>query len=230
MQPKLSRQTLSEQLAQQLIDFIIEQNLQPGDALPSEYKLADDFGVSRPIVREALKSLSAQGFIQVVNGKGAFVKHVDDKLLRLFFTQAIQVSQNGLLELLEIRKPLEIESAQLAAQRGTDEEIAKIIDVVTQMQESLTDLNRYAELDVQFHLYIAAASHNTILYHFISSIRHLLTDVVEAGLQRRDTPEQLLKMQMGHEKIAQAICQKNPDEAGQSMEAHFDEALLFLIN
>lgn len=228
MKTNLSRQTLSEQIAQQLVDFIFEQGLTPGDVLPSENRLAENFGVSRPIVREALKSLSAQGFIQVVNGKGAFVKQVDDKLLRLFFTQATQVGQNGLLDMLEIRKPLEIQSAILAAKRGSTEDIDQIMKTVSEMRMALTDLNRYAELDVQFHLYVAAAAHNEMLYHFISSIRHLLSDVVQEGLQLRDSREQFERMQIGHEKIAQAISQKNPEQAGQWMEAHFEEAWLFL--
>jgi DNA-binding FadR family transcriptional regulator len=66
----LSRETLSDQIAKQLLDYIVSEKLEPGSLLPSEIKLADDFGVSRSVVREALRSMAAQGTIEVLTGKG----------------------------------------------------------------------------------------------------------------------------------------------------------------
>lgn len=223
----LSRETLSDQIAKQLMDYIVATDLQPGDLLPSENKLADNFGVSRSVVREAMRSMAAQGVIEVVSGKGAIVRPVDDSLLLIFFQRAIDVGQGSGVELIEIRKPLEVQSAMLAAQRRTPEEAASILQTVARMGHQLDNLENYAELDVKFHLLIAAAAHNQLLYHLISSIRTLLHDVVLTGLQRRERREQLERIQTIHQTIAQAIDQGDPATAGNTMTIHFDEAIQF---
>ena len=223
----LSRETLSDQIARQLMDYIVIADLQPGDLLPSETKLAENFGVSRSVVREAMRSMAAQGAIEVVSGKGAIVRPVDDSLLRIFFQRAIEVGQGTHIELMEIRRPLEVQSAVLAAQRRTPAEAESILATVAAMAHQLDKLESYAELDVEFHLLVAKAAHNQLLYHLISSIRALLRDVVLAGLQRRERREQLERIQAVHETIAHAIAESNPDTAGEAMAVHFDEALQF---
>ena len=224
----LSRETLSDQIARQLMDYIVTTDLQPGDLLPGEIKLAEDFGVSRSVVREAMRSMAAQGAIEVVSGKGAIVRPVDDSLLRIFFQRAIDVGQGSYVELMEIRKPLEMQSATLAALRRTSPEAEEILAAVGAMGHQLDNLEAYAELDVAFHLLVAKASHNQLLYHLISSIRALLRDVVLAGLQRRERREQLERIQAVHETIAAAIEQGDSVAAGDTMAIHFDEAMQFL--
>ncbi len=223
----LPRSTLPDQIASKLLEHMVAENLQPGDLLPSEIKLADDFGVSRPVVREALRSLAAQGAIEVVSGKGAIVRPVDDRLLRLFFQRAIDVGHGSHLELMEIRKPLEVQSAVLAAQRHTPADAATILATVTAMNCQLDNLNNYAGLDVEFHLQVAAAAHNRLLYHLISSIRNSLREVVLAGLQRRERREQLERIQAVHQAIAGAIDCGDAAAAAANMTIHFDEALEF---
>ena len=83
MLTNLSRQTLPEQVAENLIDFIASEGLKPGELLPSTAKLSESFGVSRPVVREGLRSLASLGIIEIVNGKGAIVKPIDGSLLQL---------------------------------------------------------------------------------------------------------------------------------------------------
>lgn len=222
----LSRETLSDQVTKQLTEYIVSEDLQPGDLLPSEIKLAQEFGVSRSVVREALRSMAAQGTIEVISGKGAIIKPVDDTLLRIFFQRAIEVGHSSYVELMEIRKPLEVQSAVLAAERRTPEEAASIHDIVAAMGTRLDKLDAYAELDVEFHLLVAAAAHNLLLFHLISSIRNLLRDVMHEGLQRRQNLEQLERIQTVHANIARAIEQGNPAQAGNAMATHFDEAIL----
>ena len=224
----LSRETLPEQIAKQLLQYIVTENLQPGDLLPSEIRLAEDFGVSRSVVREAMRAMAAQGAIEVVNGKGAMVRPVDDSVLRLFFQRAIDIGHGSYVELMEIRKALEVQSAGLAAQRRTPRQAESLQRTVAAMQGELANLTAYAELDVEFHLLAAEAAHNHLLYHLISSIRKLLKDVVLAGLSRRDKPEQLERIQAVHAAIAAAIVEGDAAAARQGMTTHFDEAIVFL--
>jgi DNA-binding FadR family transcriptional regulator len=114
---QLSRETLSDQVAKYLLLSISEKRLQPGDSLPSTARLMEEFSVSLPVIREALKSLSALGIITMSKGKGAIVKAIDDQLLRVFFSQAIRLEAEPLTRLMEVRQPLEIQSAMLAARR-----------------------------------------------------------------------------------------------------------------
>lgn len=224
----LSRETLPEQIAKQLLQYIVTENLQPGDLLPSEIRLAEDFGVSRSVVREAMRAVAAQGVVEVVNGKGAMVRPVDDSVLRLFFQRAIDIGHGSYVELMEIRTALEVQSAGLAAQRRTPPEAESLQRTVAAMQGELANLAVYAELDVEFHLLVAEAAHNQLLYHLISSIRKLLKDVVLAGLSRRDSRAQLERVQAVHAAIAAAITQGDIAAARQGMTTHFDEAIAFL--
>src|SRR5262245_60167362 len=104
MLTKLRRETLAEQVSQNLVEYIQTQGLKPGDALPSEARLPVDFGVSRPIIREALKSLAGKGVIEIVNGRGAIVKPIDSETLSEFFERAMHENDNTIIELMEVRK------------------------------------------------------------------------------------------------------------------------------
>jgi DNA-binding FadR family transcriptional regulator len=129
---------------------------------------------------------------------------------------------------MEIRKPLEVQSASLAAQRRLPEEAASILAVVAEMRGKLGNLEATAQLDVEFHLLVAAAAHNQLLYHLINSIRASLREVMRQGLLRQNSPAQLERIQVVHETIARAIEQKNCALAAEYMTIHFDEAVAAL--
>ena len=111
----LRRETLADQVARSLQQLIETRPIAPGEPLPSEAQLAATFGVSRPIVREALRTLEATGVIDVANGKGATVKPLTGELLSQFFRQASRIRVATRFDLLEVRKGLEVRSAILAA-------------------------------------------------------------------------------------------------------------------
>ena len=225
----LTRQTLPEQIAENLINFIASEGLKPGELLPSTAKLSESFGVSRPVVREGLRSLASLGIIEIVNGKGAIVKPIDGSLLHLFFRRAVQLQRKSVMELMEIRKPLEIQSAILATERHTPENLSKIEETVVAMAQNLHNLDTYANLDVEFHLQIAAATCNTMMYYLIGSIRESLEDAVLQGLHSRRVEEELERVQQTHELIFEGIKTKNSDKAAEMMAVHFDEAVMALL-
>lgn len=225
----LTRQTLPEQVAEILIDFIAGEGLKPGELLPSTAKLSESFGVSRPVVREGLRSLASLGIIEIVNGKGAIVKPIDGSLLHLFFQRAVQLQRKSVMELMEIRKPLEIQSAILATERHTPEDLNKIEETVVAMAQNLHDLEAYANLDVEFHLQIAAATCNTMMYYLIGSIRESLEDAVLQGLHSRRRQVELERVQQTHELIFEGIKVKDADQAAEMMSIHFDEAVTALL-
>ena len=228
MLPKLSRGTLAEQVTDNLLAYIEAQHLKPGDLLPSETSLATSFGVSRPVIREALKSLEGKGIIEIVNGKGAIVKPIDSDPLRLFFQRAMQIERSTMLELMEVRKGLEVEAATLAASRRQSKDLDAIEKTVHAMRLALRDQEEYTRLDVEYHLLIAKASHNDMMVYLVESIRDALRNTISAGLRSRNNPAELETLQETHEKLLETLRQGDVEKARLIMTQHFDEAIIAL--
>jgi DNA-binding FadR family transcriptional regulator len=230
MLPKVTRGTLAEQVTDRLLEYIESQRLKPNDLLPSETSLAGSFGVSRPVIREALKNLEGKGVIEIVNGKGALIRPIDSDPLRQFFRRAMTMERSTMLELMEVRKGLEVQAAVLAAQRRDEKDLQALKLIVEAMGTNLGDLEAYTRLDVEFHLRIAAASHNMILLYLVESIREALRSTIAAGLQSRGSLLQVAIIQHTHERLLQALVESNTQEAMQIMAQHFDEAIEALTN
>jgi GntR family transcriptional regulator, transcriptional repressor for pyruvate dehydrogenase complex len=229
MWTKIPRATLAEQAARNLRAFIESQELKPGKLLPPEYQLAADLGVSRPIIREALKSLEGQGIIEVVSGKGAMVKLPDSQPLQLFFQRSMGIQREAIIDVMELRIGVEIQSAALAAQRRTPDDIARLTESVAEMRRNLCNPDAYVELDVAFHLLIASTTRNTMIYHMVKAIRESLKDTLHESLLRQQTEEQLELVQAGHEAILAGLEQGDAEGAKHAMAAHFDEAVMSLV-
>jgi GntR family transcriptional regulator, transcriptional repressor for pyruvate dehydrogenase complex len=225
IQTKLRRETLAEQIAQSLAHFMEEQQLAPGEMLPSETKLAADFGVSRPIIREALKALAAQGRILVANGKGAMVRPLDSDPLLSYFHHAVRVRREASMELLELRRGIEVQNARLAASRRTDEEVETLNRIVSDMRRQLDDLEAWTELDAQLHLCIARATRNEMIYHLTESIREPMKNSMREGFRHPNNALQLEQNQQIHEQLVLAIQQGDASKAFDTMEQHFDIAM-----
>jgi GntR family transcriptional regulator, transcriptional repressor for pyruvate dehydrogenase complex len=227
---KLSRETLAEQAARNLMEFIETQDLKPGKVLPPETKLAADLGVSRPIIREALKSLVGKGIIEVVSGKGAIVKPLDSQPLRLFFQRAMRIEREAIIDLMELRKGIEVQSVALATLRRTPEALARLAEIVAEMRLNLHQPEAYVKLDVAFHQLIASMTGNTMISYVVAGIREALNHTLHESLLRQQTAEQLERVQIGHEAILAALEQGDAEAAGREMAAHFDEAVMSLLH
>lgn len=230
MLPKIARGTLADQVSEQLLQYIDQQKLKPGDLLPSETSLAASFGVSRPVVREALKNLEGKGMVEIVNGKGAMIRPVNSDPLRLFFQHAMQPDRSGVLELMEVRKGLEVQAAVLAAQRRNKQDLQAIQRIVHVMRQNMDDLEKYTHLDVDFHLAIAAASHNSILVYLVESIREALRNSIITGLRSRGATPEYENVQRAHEVLLRALAAGDAEAAAEAMTQHFNEAISAIMN
>jgi DNA-binding FadR family transcriptional regulator len=230
MLTKLSRETLAEQAARNLIAFIEAKGLKPGKLLPPETQLAADFGVSRPVIREALKSLEGMGIIEVVSGKGAVVRPLDGEPLRLFFRRALQLEREAVIDLIELRRGIEIQSAGLAAQRRTPAELGRLAEIVAEMRCNLRSPEAYVALDLSFHQLVATMARNPMLFHLVATMREAINETLPESLLRPLTDEQLERVQVGHEVILASLEQGDTIKAERAMAAHFDEAVKSLLN
>jgi DNA-binding FadR family transcriptional regulator len=230
MLTKLSRETLADQAARNLMAFIQAQALKPGSFLPPETQLAADLGVSRPIIREALKSLEGKGIIEVMSGKGAVIRPLDGQQLELYFQRAIQIESEAIIDLLELRKGVEVQSAVLAAQRGTADELAKLRQIVAEMRRNLHDPEAYVALDMAFHNQIAAMTRNTLIRTLVAALRAVINGTLNESMIRSHTDETLERVQVGHEDILASLERGDAERSGRAMTAHFADAVMSLVS
>lgn len=223
---KLDRQPAAERIADQLMAVIVERKLEAGAVLPSEQRLSEMFGVSRPVIREALRHLAALCIVDLAPGRRPRVRPLTDDLLRTFFDWALALNQDWLIELHELRRGMEGETAVLAAQRRTQADLDRVAALLEEMRASLADHDRYADLDVRFHLAIADAAHNQLLVHLTASIRDPMERVIRRGLiLAGGDAEELCVLQRDHEQIVDAIAAQDPVSARAAMDQHFDRAV-----
>lgn len=223
MLTQLKSLTLVDQANEQLLKYIDENQLSAGDSLPSIAELSEKFGASRAVIRESLKSLEAQGIIEVANGRRAQIKPVTSEPLLNYFHRVMQVDGQASWEFVEIRVALELQSVVLAIQRATDEELNNLSATVVGMRDNLHDPEAFAELDVKFHLQIAHATHNQMMVHLLESLREAIHESIRRGLHKRLTLAQMESVQGFHERLLVTLVARDVAGATAAMHAHFDE-------
>src|SRR5271154_7419405 len=142
----IKKATLVEKLVAEVRSWITSGRLVVGQSLPTEARRAAEFGVSRPLLREALAELRAEGFVETVNGRGTFVRHPSEADLADAFVRQLQLSGDPELtadHLYEARQAIEVTSAGLAAERATPELIATLERLLQAMVDSHGDVAAY---------------------------------------------------------------------------------------
>lgn len=226
---KLKRTSLTEQAVQGLLQHIEDEKMKPGAPLPSEGRLGETLGVSRTVIREALKTLKGLGVVEIANGKSPVIRRdLDASALGIYFSRALQVLENSTEDLMDVRASLEGRAAALAAQRRTSEQLARMSDLIIQMQAQLQRPSVYASLDTELHLEIARASGNLLLFQMIGSIRDSLEAQSRQGMERRKTEASLQKVQDGHAELVELIGNGDAEGAAECMLAHMKSALQVL--
>src|SRR5580704_11835418 len=168
---------LYEQIVQQIEESILKGALKPGDQLPAERELAQNFGVSRTAVREAVKALREKGLVEAYSGRGTYITNGTSQAIRQSLDLMSRIGQQeGLADLAELRQILEPEIAALAAERIEDQLLATMREAVATMDRSLHDPDAYIEADLDFHLALAEAAANPMVLSLLDSIVGLLRE------------------------------------------------------
>lgn len=198
---------------------ILSGRLAAGAKLPSERELAQQYGVGRPLIREALRSLAEMGLIETQPARGTFVRAVDDPASHR--QGGIAIRRRGVTahQLSEARILLETSGARYAAERRTDEDLARLRNALERVDAS-TSMQHVAD-DLGFHLEVAAAAHNPVLEMMLESIA-----VPTAALMVRSVgdPEVMRRSQPYHRACLEAIERRDADGAGEQMRAHLTVA------
>lgn len=220
----IKKESTLEVIVQQIKDQIKKGILKPGEKLPSERKLADQLGVSRASVREAIQALAFSGYLEVIQGKGTYILEISTKYDEIinFFSE---FSNYSLDYLMEARIMLEGEFARLAALNANQEEIDEIERIFNEIVNS-KDLNTFFVKDLEFHLTIAKATHNPIMNGLMKIIGEMLYKETQKIIEiSKDTRENTIKTTRN---LVQAIKQRNAKQAKELMSKHIKNIRAFL--
>lgn len=214
---------LSDKVADAMLGTILTRGLRPGSSLPSERELGEQYGVSRTVVREAVRALSAKGVVVSRAGRGLMVAAVGAEEV----SASLQLYLHGREEMPytqvhEVRSVLEIQIAGLAAERGTDEEIAELEQLCEEMKRAGSDIEFQARTDVEFHRTLARMTHNELYLILLDSIGAILLEIRRATFVKREEMEQAYSP---HRQIADRVKAHDAAGAREAMRKHLNEAL-----
>ncbi len=219
----ISRLSLSDGIVAQLIDLISRGVLKPGERIPSEKQLCQQFAVGRTSVREALRSLSVMGILESHAGDGTFVSEDNSRYLEKTLQWSLLLDRKVLDDLIETRLTLESETCSLAAQRARPEDLQEMSAAVEGMERSANQPDNYLNFDRRFHLAVARASQNSILFQLLSMIRGYLQTWIKEMLSAPSAHDSQLRADKSiaeHRKVLSALETGNAEDARRAMREH----------
>ena len=214
------RAGLVDQVIDQLRDAVTQGEWPIGERIPTETDLAAQLGVGRNTIREAVRALAHTGLLEVRQGDGTYVRatsEVSGAIRRLCGSE--------LREVLQVRRTLEVEGARLAAAERTDEEVAAMRALLARRNVELNEgrWEDFARTDAEFHRAVVQAGHNKLL----TELHRGLTEVITASVAATSTitPGVAHMPEIGHEGLADAIADRDPERAVTEACGFLDELL-----
>ncbi len=196
----------------------------PEDKLPSELELCRQFGVSRTAIREALRTLSTKGLINVEKGKGIFVKSSTPDILsdQMHLYLQMNIQRNYVLDIVHARQVLEPSIAALAALNHTSEDEDRLNQDIEEFKSCEGPIGALVSLDMKFHLDIANASQNSILPLILAPIHKMMPEIKSSVYAtNNDARDSAL---LWHQKILDGIVRRDPEAAKNTMKEHLQIA------
>lgn len=209
--------------------LIREQDLKPGDRLPSEARLSEDLQVSRTVVREALRSLAALRLVDLGAGKRPTVAELDDASMSLMISHGVVTEQIDIQQIYDVRRTIEARTATLAALRRTEAEAQAILAHAHAMAENTHQPDVVMAHDLAFHLAVARASRNPVFALIIGAFQGVTRETWPIGWKSRASDEERLAMNHLHVALADAIAAGDPQKASALMDQHFDQSIKALL-
>jgi GntR family transcriptional repressor for pyruvate dehydrogenase complex len=228
----LTRQNLSDHLAQRISELIHSRNYLVGDRLPSINEMARRFGVGHPTLREALKKLQTVGAVEIRHGSGVYVGRSGATTLVISNPLSVHpASKKLLLDLIDARIPLELKTVELAATHATDDHLLTMAELLRDASEHLDDDETLSRTNIGFHRHIALASGNLVLDQLLAVLANLFRDeqrmilsifgsrrldheehlAILAALQARDAALAVTRMQAHLEGVRRTILDWDPE-------------------
>ncbi len=210
--------TLSARIVAQVRDALFAKELRPGDFLGSERDLAERFGVSRIVARDALRTLEAQGIVEIKVGSGGGARIAQGNTRLFADALAVQLDLAGVTtaEIMDAQRAIECHAAELAAINSTAEDHARLRGLLADAEGKLNDVVAFTRAGHEFHLAVAEASHNRALVVQLISLQHVSWPSKNPTL----TPRVARRVLDVHKEIAALIEMRDGAGARRLMDEH----------
>lgn len=207
----------------QIRTLITNGELKPGDKLPSERTLAQQFGVSRGPVRDAIQKLEFYGILKTQPQSGTVVAGMGISAIEGLITDVLQLEPTDFYSLVEMRVILEVNSAKLAAEKRTADDITSIYKALDAYEKKIAENSHAIEEDLLFHLRIAEASKNRALKSFMLII---IPDIVKSFLEHKVCSDDRFQRTIDeHKLIVSHIVDQDAEAAGAAMKLHLNDVV-----
>jgi GntR family transcriptional repressor for pyruvate dehydrogenase complex len=220
----ITKTSLAAKVAEALVAFILQEGMHEGDLLPSTAELAERYGVSRTVVREAIADLAGRGLLQRGQGKETVV--LDPGASQLHGLLEFRVLRDGVSpeQVLETRRAIEGITARLAAERRSDADLTALRAALQAMSDAGRDDRKYHDADVRFHHQLALATRNPLIALVFEGIESLVREQrIRATEGRRARGEDFAPIHQAHRAIYDAVAKGNAAKAEHAMMAHLQQ-------
>jgi len=217
----ITRPSVADEVVERIVALILEQGLKPGHKLPSERELAARLSVGRSSLREAIRTLSTLGIVEVAIGEGLFVGRGQSAVLSRPLSWGVLMGERSTREIFEARQAVEERLAGFAAERATPAEIEAIGRCLEAMRASLNDADAYSRHDVEFHLAVSSAGHNQVLHNLLEALQQIMrVGIIEVFLAADDKIQEFVV----HVPVYEAIRHGDARAARDAMAALLENA------
>jgi len=223
---RIKKQHLSEQVADQLQEMILQRHYQVDERLPSERDLATSIGVSRNVVREAIKLLQERGLVTVQSGSGVYICAPEAEMVSRSVGLYVRRQEISIAHIFEVRWILEVENARLAAHKITLEDVQLLEDSLQRSESSLADPILFTQIDVEYHRLLAVVTGNPVLPLLLDTITDALGAQIQMTSGLPGAQENALRH---HRMIFEAVKAKNPIQAQTAMINHLKDSWEWLL-
>lgn len=207
---------VSDEVLDQIKEHIISGEWAPGTKIPGELELTGLFGVSRVSIREAINRLVGMGILSIRRGEGTFVSEILPRDYMNALLPFLMIDNASLMEMLEFRAMVEIESARLAARRATAEDVSRMKGILEHMEKCKGDYKKFAAEDLNFHTALALATHNSVVIKVNAIVHDMLRSAMEEVVSQTGFDDGLYY----HGKILEAVVGREESAAVEHMKEH----------
>lgn len=213
----INKSLVVDDVIDRLVALIVHEDLKPGDKLPTERELMARLEIGRSSLREAIKTLSAVGALEVKRGSGIYVGSGGTSILAKPLAWGLFLSKSSVEQVIEARSVIEVALAGWSAERRLDENISEIEELLIKMEVSRNEKMVYIQLDLQFHLAVAKAAQNKLLFQVLNIFQNLLRVWMETTYDEAHGPKDSM---VAHRELFEAIREKDGNAARSIMQKH----------
>jgi len=215
---------LPDEIAQQIRQKIVSQAFEPGQRLPTEFELAQLFGVSRNVVREAIARLKLSGYIETKRGVGSFVA-AEPGPQSFEILPADLLQADALEHVYQLRVEIEAGAAALAAQQRTDAQLETLRQALLRVDEAAGDWRHGADRALDFHMAVCQATNNPYFVRLLSLFGRAIGDAVRTLRYSSAGTDRVLQIEAEHHRIFDAIAARDSDAARAAMREHLSNGM-----